>query len=273
MSKNNKLRREISKSFVDKLNRANIHDMLLQLASIEGVFLVPLNTKNGNKIMVYYYGCRATKKLSNSKIGPNTLEKLDKIKEEIGEKCIKNSKEKDFQYWLAWKLNDEQDTDYRCLCTEYSVPNHTQNKDLGRQDLLIIDKEGNLLILECKYKEASLDGSSGVEAHAKDFRKILGKEKVLLLVDRNNASQLQDDISKDLKELVEAQKALNINKVFDGYSNIKKVKCAFLYIDVLEDSKKRNTEGCPIYKLKYNDDKNQLYCDFKEKLVEAFSHF
>lgn len=258
----------IKPEFVKKLKENRIEKIALK----EGVLINPLNYPSGT-IRIYCYGKNPDSRIEY--VGIKNANELKNIEKAIYEKYsdIRLEKEKYFQYWLAWKLNNEQDTDYRCLCTEYSVPKHTQNKDFGRQDLLIIDKKGNLLIIECKYTAKSLGGSSGVEAHAKDFRKILGEDDVWILEDSDSVSELRSDISQDLKALFNAQKALNINNAFDGYSNVKKVKCAFLYIDVSKRAKKRNTEGCPIYELEYNGDKDKLYCDFKKNLAEAFSQF
>lgn len=227
---------------------------ILEVAKLKGVFVVPLN--GGNKIRVYYNGKNPVSEITE--IGSRSVGKLDRIRNKINELKLSDmpTDEKTCQYQLANSLNNDCTSEYKCLCTEYAIPDHYRKKNAiccGRQDLVIIDKRGNVLILECKYQNKSL---ANIKKHEEDFNRI--------------KNEIISEVRDDLKCLLKSQKELGIYLDTDWCGEkINKIECAFLFIDV---NPKKKPKIYPRYDMREDDCIRENDCyKFKEILAEAFS--
>jgi len=143
-------------------------------------------------------------------------EKLDEVKtfidyyrNEVVLNCERQKQQK-----IA-SANNDFAKDVVILDTEYAVrEKHCRKSKLCKVDMIGVCKNENgsydIVLIELKVGDHSLNGAAGVEAHIKDFEKILGSRKEDIVKSVENIFQ----IKKDYRLLKNCPEKINISKNF-----------------------------------------------------------
>ena len=247
-----------------------IHDTELPKLCKEtpGAFLSVLNDGT-NYLQFYWYGKNPVNN-EGEKLGKINNEsypdKIDEIKKAL--KVSKNenfTREKQFQFFLAWHLNKSH-SDWTCLCPEYGIPYHynkkgtSEDERVGRQDLVLIHKNGYILFVELKvYERHTYGGDSGLKKHLLDFKKI-------------NDNWNKWNIGYDLQCILEAQKKLKIYHFHSKKDNngveLGRSKPKFIFITFYEDKKDADEKYLKKIKKSFDDVTDKAVSELNENGID-----
>ena len=157
---------------------------------------------------------------------------INNISQDLNTDSYKDSEEKNKQFEIARLINNAnlEETNYwRCVCVEYSIPaNDNAGYRCGRQDLVLINTEGDLWFIELKV---GYDSCDNLLSHYRDF----------CCIKSGMCNDICENIVKGLNDRIETYKQLQLYS-FDKIQNIdlknrNKWKTDILFLDVENNNK------------------------------------